>query len=363
MEHNIYERKNLKKPTFFQKVLGQKVKENALIEINNLLVEKDLATLSVDDIFGVAKNYGVDLHADYDNEITMFYKDYLSQCLQDKFISESELADLHHLKRIFRLSDKQIDEIHQELAGKVYKSEVDKVIQDGELDEEERKFIEKLQTDLKLPADVATKIYQTSGQELIRSFMTNAIADAKLTPEEEKELMALAKNLNAEPRFDEATKSDLEKYKLYWRIENDEIPELQVDINIPRNEKCYFAVEALWMERSGDDPIKNHSSENMRLKIAKGIYWRNQGENLKNIKSEKWQELDKGQLYLTNKRILFKGQKGDKIILLNRVLDFLVYANGIEVDKEGEKHPFLQFDKNADIFAMLLGKAVSQLKF
>ncbi|MCU0446663.1 MAG: hypothetical protein MUE85_17290 [Microscillaceae bacterium] len=362
MEHKIYGKKDLKKPTFFQKVLGQKIKDNALVEINNLLAEKELATITVEDIYAIANQYGVDLLKDYDNEMSMFYKEYLTSCLEDKFISESELADLRHLKLIFGLNDKQIDEIHQELAGKVYKSEVDKVIQDGELDEEERQFIEKLQNDLKLPSEVAGKIYQTSGQELIRNFMTSAIADAKLTPEEEKELLAIAKNLNAELKFDDATKNDLEKYKLYWRIENDELPELHVDINIPRNEKCYFFTEAEWMERSIDDAAKTLTFENLRLKIAKGLYWRKSTENDKDLKKEGWQVVDNGTLYLTNKRVLFKGQKGDKIVLLNRIFDFIVFSNGIEVEKEGERHPFLRFEKNTDIFAMLLGKAISQLR-
>ena len=360
MEHKIYATKGLKKPTFIQKVLGQKIKENALIEINNLLAEKELVEINVEDIHAIAEKYGVNFDTDYDKEIFAFYKEYLEICLEDKFISEEELAELKHLKYILNINDKEVEEIHKELAGKIYKNEVEKVIQDGELDEEERLFIEKLQNDLKLPKEVADKIYQKSGQDLIKSFMNSAIADARLTPEEEKELYAIAKNLNAELKFDDATKSSLEKYKLYWQIENDEMPELQVDINIPRSEKCYFVADTVWMEQTEEKANSVHSNSNLRLKIAKGIYWRDPNEQAKKVDAD-WIEQDSGTLYLTNKRILFKGSKGDKIILLNRIVDFSVYSNGIEIEKEGSKNPFLKFDNSADILAMLLGKAISQL--
>ncbi len=363
MEHKIYSKKGLKKPSFFQKVLGKKVKENALIEVNNLLAEKELQTITVDEVYAIAEKYGVSFEADYDNEMATFYQEYLNSCLEDKFLSEEELNDLKHLKYILGLNDKEVDEIHQALAGKIYKNEVIKVIQDGELDEKERIFIEKLQNDLKLPQEVANKIYEKSGQELIRNFMNNAIADAKLTPQEEKELYAIAKNLNAELKLDEATKSDLEKYKLYWQIENDEMPELVVDINIPRSEKCYFMAEQTsWFSRYEQAEQTTYSHSNLILKIAKGLYWRDTNESLLELDTDEWEQIDTGTLYLTNKRILYKGNKGDKIILLSRILDFTVYSNGLELEKDGDKNPFLSFQKSTDIFAMLLGKAISQLR-
>jgi hypothetical protein len=363
MEHHIYNKQDLKKTTFLQKMLGQRIKENAIIELNNLLADHELNQITLEQVYAIADKYGVNFKNDYTQEITDFYKTYLNSCLSDKVISDKELDDLRELKRILQINDKQVEEIHRELAGKIYKAEVDKVIKDGELDEAERTFIEKLQNDLKLPSEVAQNIYLTSGQELIRSFMSNVISDAQLSPDEERELQAIAKNLHAEFKFDDATKSDLEKYRLYWQIENDEMPELQVDINIPRSEKCYFiAQDAQWFEQIAETPAKVNSNSALSLKIAKGLYWRNASQENKALDTSKWQSLDTGIAYLTNKRLLFKGTKGDKIVLLNRVIDFSVYSNGLEIEKGEGKNPFIQFAGNIDIFAMLLGKSISQLQ-
>jgi hypothetical protein len=359
MEHKSYNPKNLQKPSFFQKILGQKIKENAIIEVNNLLAEKDFKQVQIEDIHKIELAYGISFAVDFENELQGFYKSYLKSCLEDKFISESELQDLRDLKRVLGLNDRQISVIHKELAGQIYKAEVEKVIQDGELDEDERLFIEKLQSDLKLSNDIAGSIYKQSGQELIQQFMHNAIADARLTPEEEAQMKAIAKNLNVDLIEDENTKSDLEKYKLYWRIENEDMTEIPNDLGLPKNEKCYFMAEIQWYEKLLK-PNKAQNNEHLRLKIAKGIYWRKMGENAKDLSD--WTILDTGKLYLTNKRIIFKGKTSEKITLLNRILDFQVYDNGIDVDKEGDKDPFFKMEKTADIFAMLLGKSISQMK-
>ena len=352
MEHHIYKKKELIKGGFLKSLVGQKVKENALIEINNLLAEKELTSITVDEIQNIAAKYKVNLEGEFNSEVLVFYTNYLKSCLDDKYLSDEEIADLKHLKFILGINDREVDEIHTELAGQIYKTEVEKAIEDGMLDDDEKQLMEKLQNDLKLPTDVAEKIYQTSGQELLNNFMNNAISDEMLSPEEEAELQKIAQNLNAEVKLDSATRANLDKYKLFWQIENDEIPEIEVNIGLPRKEKCYFQTQA---------DVDNNTRSGLRIKIAKGDYWRNIKKKEKTLNEKEWNHIDTGNLYLTNKKIIFKGAKGDKIILLNRVTEFEVFVNGIFLEKEKGINPFLNFTSNTDIFAMLLGKAISQL--
>jgi len=42
--------KSLKNPSFFQNLFGVKLKENGIIEINNLLARKNLKSIEIDDI-------------------------------------------------------------------------------------------------------------------------------------------------------------------------------------------------------------------------------------------------------------------------------------------------------------------------
>lgn len=361
MEHHIYKKKELVKGGFLKKLLGQKVKENALIEINNLLAEKELTSITVDEVQNIAGKYKVNLEGEFNNDVLVFYTDYLRSCLDDKYLSDEELTDLKHLKFILGINDKEVDTIHSKLAGEIYKVEVEKAIEDGMLDEDEKQLMEKLQNDLKLPSDVAEKIYEISGQELLKNFMNNALSDEMLSPEEEAELQKIAQNLNAEVKLDSATRANLDKYKLFWQIENDAIPEIEVNIGLPRKEKCYFQTKADWLEHAIEPDVDNNTRSGLRIKIAKGDYWRNIHKQEKTLNEKEWNHIDSGQLYLTNKKIIFKGAKGDKIILLNRITEFEVFVNGLFLEKEKGINPFLNFTSNTDIFAMLLGKAISQL--
>ncbi|NJL13482.1 MAG: hypothetical protein HC913_11075 [Microscillaceae bacterium] len=85
MEHKIYTEKPLRKPGFFQKVLGYKIKENALIELNNLLAARALMQLTIEDVHQIANRYKVNFQVDFDQELSEFYKTYLQSCLADKF--------------------------------------------------------------------------------------------------------------------------------------------------------------------------------------------------------------------------------------------------------------------------------------
>jgi len=362
MEHSIFKKEKLKKPAFFDKLLGVRMKENALVEINNLLAEKDLGLITVEEIQHIASYYNLNLNARFQQELMEMYKQYLKSCLEDKYLSDEELADLKQLKFLLGLSDKDVEEAHQEMAGEIYKAEVEKVIEDRQVDEAERVFMQKLQNDLKLPKEIADSIYKKTGDELVKSVVNDALADQMLTPEEEKELSMIANNLNTALDLDGQTRANLEKYKLFWQIQNDELPEIEADIEVPRKEKIYFKLKVRWFEHIEEQEQSTYTKSNLKVKIAKGDYWNTHKKDNFFLDPKTWEMLDEGELYLTSKRLMLKGVSRDKILLLNRVLDFVVYPNGIEIDKErGNKDIFLAADNNTDVLTMLLGKAIANL--
>jgi len=67
-----------------------------------------------------------------------------------------------------------------------------------------------------------------------------------------------------------------------------------------------------------------------------------------------WQNIDGGKIYLTNKRLIFMGKKGNKTIAINKSLDIEPFKNGVFIQKESGKGPFLEFSDNVDIFSMIL---------
>ena len=68
--------------------------------------------------------------------------------------------------------------------------------------------------------------------------------------------------------------------------------------------------------------------------------------------------IDTGTMYLTNKRLILMGSRKNSTIRLNRILDFTPYRNGVDIQKDSGKSPFLKFDHDVDVFCLYLDRAL-----
>jgi hypothetical protein len=116
--------------TFWQRLLGRRPPENAVIETNNLLARADsVRAVAPEHIDWICNTYGMDLRRDLAGRAERFYREYLLYCLQDHHLSEEEHADLQHLN-----------------------------LEDGRIDPGERAFLDRLQRALALPDRAAQRI-------------------------------------------------------------------------------------------------------------------------------------------------------------------------------------------------------------
>jgi len=350
----------LKTPTFFQKLFKIQPRENAFRELNNRLVEvDDVRQIQLEELEKIAEQFKVNIRRQFKGELQDLYKRFLEFCLRDRRLSPKETAQLAHLKALFGLEDKIIDKIHREVAEKIYHQSVAEVIADGRVDPEEKRFLEELENTLKLPRELAQKIYSRQAREYLENYLNQALADERLSPAEERELYTIAENLHITLQLDEPTRRLLEKYRLFWLIENGDIPVLEPGINLQRREECYFFTDCTWYEYRRITRRINYGGPTFRLKLAKGIYWRVGSFNVQAVSQDVMVPIDQGRLFLTNKRLIFIGSKKSRNIRLNRVLEFTPYKNGVEIIKDAGKNPFFEFYDGVDIFAMILGRLLS----
>ncbi len=341
------------------KLFGKKPNPNAIVKLNNLLASKAVLDVTIKDVQSIVFEYRVNLKRNFPDDIRGFYQTYFEHCLDDKFLSDDEVKELIHLKRILTLNDKDVEIIHNQVAGKIYQKAVDEALEDNVLEPEEKAFLESLQKDLRLKSTVANKIYTDSASTILNNLIDEALEDVLLTPEEEMEISELAGKLNVNYKADKQTQQELEKYKLFWQIENGELPELQPDYTLPEGEICHFKVSVDWMERVNDTSKSTRGGAEMNEKIASGIYWKTTNLGGFELETAAWNTVDDGILYVTNKRILFVGQEGEKDFPLEFISNFTCFNNGVEVyvNKENS-HPFIKFEKNIDLFSIIFGNVI-----
>lgn len=364
MHTSLYEIRPLLKRSLFQKIFGQHTIENAIIEVNNLLATKPVNEISQPEISEIEAKYAISLEKEFKLNLEEFYAVYLNHCLSDRELNEKEIADLLHLKQILNLNDKAISTIHTLIGEVIYRSTFEDAVKDGRLSDEEKAFLHKLETTLSLPKQLSDKISAEVRMNYVGNYVSGIISDQRLSPAEENELNAIALSLNVKLSLSTKTQEQLHKLKLYWAIENLQLPEVDTDIHLQKSEICHFKMRNVqWLELRVVRTRAHSTSYRYSLKIAKGFYLRTSGTATNNYTSESLKVIDTGTLYLTNKRLIFTGIRKNTTIRLEKLLDVIPYSNGVELYKETGKSPVLQIPHDADIFSMMLGRLLDERQY
>lgn len=361
MSQTVFQTALLQDTSFLQKLLKQRPEENAVIEVNNLLASKPIRQISQSEISDIESHYGISLEQEFKLNLEEFYATYLNYCLADKTLSNDELEDLKHLKMILSLDDNTVDNLHGKLGAIIYKKSFEEAVADGRLTKEEEAFLSKLETDLKLPKQLAEKISSETRTTFIQNYVMSVINDQRLSPDEEKEMQAIATSLNVNVQLNEQTKQQLQRLKLYWALENLELPAIQANIVLQKSEHCYFQIGNVnWYEIRSVRQRVSYSGYSTSFRVARGFYLRSGSYRPRSYSTDQMTLIDSGTVYLTNKRIIFTGNKKNSNIRLDKILNITPYSDGVEIDKETGKSPTLQLTDRADIFCMILERLLRE---
>jgi len=167
--------------------------------------------------------------------------------------------------------------------------------------------------------------------------------------------------LNVNVTLNDQTKEQLRKLKLYWALENLDLPVIQSDIMIKKSELCHYRIEDVnWYEMRKVTQRLGYIGYSTTFKIAKGFYLRSGSYRNQSYSVDSMKLIDTGTLYLTNKRLIFTGSKKNSIIHLDKILDFKPYNDGVEIGKETGKSPTIQLNESADIFCIMLERILNE---
>lgn len=351
--------KELKKTGLFSKLFNSNPKENAIIELNNLLATKPISEIKSSDIINISEKYKISLTTDFPESLFQFYEIYFKECINDKVLTEGEVSDLTHLKNLLALSDSEVKELHNKIAGEIYKMNYDEVIKDGIISDAEKHFLLNVQKNVLLPEEIVTKISEESRMLYLQSQFNQIISDEKVSPIEWNEFNLLAKNLNAELDLNENAIECLAKYQLFWFIENEALPIQEVNLNLQKTEVCYFTISCDWLENRTRTQRINYNGLNTRIRIMKGVYYNVGSISPQRITTEELTVIDSGTVYVTNKRIIFMGSKRNTNIKLDKILSLTPYSDGVGLEKDSGKSPILRVTHNADVLTRVLGRVIN----
>lgn len=347
--------------SLMQRLLRQHPTENAVIELNNLLATKPIKDISYQDILAIEHRYQVNLSVEFKLNLEEFYAVYLNYCIADGTLNRNESEELEYLKQLLSLNTTTTDKLSSMLGEPIYRQAYQQAISNGRLRPEQLHALNKMSQLLKLPPALAEQISSELKMNYIKNYVEKIVADERYTPAEEEELQHIARSFNVTIPLNEKTKARLQKLKIYWALENLDLPVIQPDITLQRSEVCHLRIPHVnWYELRSERRRVNYSGYSTRIRIAKGFYLRSGSSIRSCYNAEVMKMIDNGTLYLTSKRIVFTGSRKNSYIQLSKIIDFTPYSDGVKIGKGAGKSPTLKISHQVDVFCMILERLLNE---
>lgn len=334
----IFEIQKIPELSFFSRTFKFYPKENYIIELQNLLAnnEQNLLSINLKDIEKLRKKYRINKD-DLKGERELLFEKYFSFCLSDKRISDEEKKVLSFLCSILGFGqDYFMDKIIEK--GKIiYRNMVKDVVSDDIKTPKEVEELELIKKEFNLSETDVDNIYGDECFKRLKPYLDKIASSRRASPDEEKIINEISKGLNLSLKFsDDAFK----KYRLYWDIENSELSPVSSPINLQKNELFYYSTSIKWYEERTHTSYVSYSGLTSKFRIMKGVYWRMGAIAPARHAQIYMKNIDSGNVYLTNKRIIFTGQHMNKTLPLSKILFITPFADGVEIGKDTGRKPF-----------------------
>src|SRR5436305_10650077 len=126
---NGFTTKELERPGLLKRLVGGKVRENAYIEIQNLLATKPLSSLTAADIINILSTYEIPREEAL-APLLSFYETALRYFTTDANLSADERAALRQLRYALDLDDNAASEVEATVLRELFRGQLKKTLED-----------------------------------------------------------------------------------------------------------------------------------------------------------------------------------------------------------------------------------------
>jgi len=211
-------------------------------------------------------------------------------------------------------------------------------VSDGILTQEDIHRIESKRQKLGLSIDdmrtFRTMVYMTAVKAVQK--------DKRLTPAEAESLSRIAEHFGVEPTTVERTQRHLAKYRLLYEIEQGNLPYVTVPgLVLQKGEECFWSEPGELLEERVVRRRYGGGSSGFSVRLAKGVYWRVGGHRGSIQRETELQAVSVGELILTNKRLIFRGDRKNVNAKWDKLLAVNVFLDGLQVSLVNRQKPIL----------------------
>ena len=232
-------------------------------------------------------------------------------------------------------------------------------VNDGKLTKEEIDNLDKKKTEFGLTNEDIKGVRA----EIFAAAFSVAKEDKQITEEEEKELKEIQKHLGLADDEIQTSKKELTRLRLLNEIQKGNLPIVPVtNLVTQKSEKVYWAEPAILAEEKVIRRRYEGGSQGVSFRVMKGVSYRVGGHRGHIVSETGLVSVSDGELIITSKRVIFRGDGKAFAIKLDKILDIQIFINGLRFTENNKSKPrMVKFKQegNHDIVGAVLSYTIN----
>lgn len=233
-----------------------------------------------------------------------------------------------------------------------------RAVEDGVLTDEEMDQIQSSFKELELTRDDLKDIRATAYTSALRA----AKNDGKITAEEEVELNKIQEFLQIPSGEIVTSKKELARLRLVAEIQNGNAPTVTVqNVILQKKEVAHWVEPGSILEERVVSRRYEGGSQGVSIRIARGLTYRVGAHRGHIVTDTAVMPVSTGELIVTNRRIIFRGDAKSFNLRLDKLLEVNFYSDGVRLTDDKGKPRIVQFNdpENRDIVGATLSYAIN----
>lgn len=229
---------------------------------------------------------------------------------------------------------------------------------EGKLTDEEIKHLQSRCKELELTNDDLRDIRVQAYNAAFRA----AKSDGKITSDEEAELNKLQKFLKIPDTEISKSKRELARLRVLTEVQNGNLPTAFVpNLILQKGEIAYWSEPGNILEERVVRRRYEGGSQSVSFRIAKGVSYRIGGHRGHVVADKAVIPVSSGELVITNKRVVFRGDAKSFNFKFDKLLDINFYSDGVRLTDDKGKPRIVKFSNegNTDIVGTVLSHTIN----
>lgn len=228
-------------------------------------------------------------------------------------------------------------------ARKHFRNQAKLALEDNRLTDDESAALLEMQRSLGLPDDTLKTVRLKHFQRVIKPIVSEVRRTQSMSAEQEQELHEIAENLCVNFEFENS-----HIYRALWDAESEggfNPKPIDVPIRLQKGETCFHFALSSWQQERRVRQHRGYRGGSVGITVAKGVRVNlGRAEPIVDV-SDELVEVSSGTLYVTNKRIVFVGDKKSTNIASARIMHAELFSDAILIYKSsGKPDTFIFYD-------------------